>query len=83
MFSFMNKIMKYYTTMNVTIYTIFQMMDPDAILLPDCLAVLSGAYGVARQFFAHVLEENLAYQQFWVNYTTSACPRKVYVNCKI
>ena len=50
-----------------------------------CSLALSRYHIEYRQFFAHVLEENLAYQQFWVNYTIAACyalgPRKVYVNC--
>ena len=79
----MNKIMTYYYAMNV-LCTIFQMMDPDGELVPDCFATWWGLYPSLalsryhieyRQFFAHVLEENLAYQQFWVNFTTSACPK--------
>ena len=55
-------------------------MDPDGFLLDPCQ--FSSEVNAYRKLIAHTLEENLAYQQFWVNLTIiddgSGCPRKVY-----
>ena len=55
------------------------MMNGDEeFLLAPCQFSGAAAY---RQLIADVLEENLSYQQFWVNFTTvddgTGCPRKV------
>ena len=62
------------------IFTFLQIMDPDGFLLDPCQ--FSSEVNAYRKLIAHTLEENLAYQQFWVNLTIiddgSGCPRKVY-----
>ena len=62
------------------------MMNPDGFLLDSCHgpsnSVISNvmASTAYRKLIALTLEENMAYQQFWVNLTDpnfSSCPRKV------
>ena len=55
-------------------------MNADGFLLDSCHGIPVMYSTSYRKLIAHTLEENLAYQQFWVNLTDpnfSSCPRKV------